>query len=370
MSLSSAAFTVQYALQKLSVLPYVVDPSTQLLRKDARYVSKHYKHYQKLVRVIWHYQTLFVIFRLIWLAHHWKTFTIHHLHQGILYMASMCGHLLLESLHFMLTKHQQALIYMINQTVKYSRKLKSENLNSSSFNPFRCLFVYSLSFSISFIAPVIFMMPFAISFDPHQLVFGTSHFVKLTAGVLYSLTYFNHILPMISVLLMLIAFLEGMYYLTATLTIVQTFQCFQSRYINFQKAVILVKLTVEVFSQFLTVLIFVGVLLASSCAVATLKLYFLLNAFMHVGMIGIVFACFAVAIGITYLSNLPRQNLIYFKYYWAAKKLTIVNRKMVRACKLTGFTVGSYGTVTSLMGLYICDDIVHNIASLLLIDIL
>lgn len=372
MSLITAAFAVQYFLQKLSIQPYMANPSTQFLQRDPRYFRKGYKRYLKFVRIIWLYQTLFVAFRFVWLSHHWKIFTINHLQQGILYLTSMCGHILLELLHALQIHHHQDIMYLVNQALNFRKQHKTKLNDSyiSKRNWLEQLFVYSLSLSISSIAPGIFMIPFAVKFDPHQLVFGTSLLVKSIAGVFYSLAYFNHLLTFISVLTMYIAFLEGMYCLTITLARKQILGCFQNHYISFKKAVLLVQFSNEVFSQFATVLILVGVLLASSCACTILKMHYLLNMVTSVTLLGITFACIAMALGLSYLCNLPLQNLCEFKRHWTGVKFGIENRKMIDACRPTGIRVGSYGTATSILGFYICDDIVHNTATLLLIDIL
>lgn len=370
MSLTSASFTVHFYLQKVCIQPYFANLLKEQVNLDARYNGKRYTIYRKIVYFTWIYLTTFVTGRLVWLIYHWKTFTTYYVQQTILYMATCCGHIVPISLLITQAKHYTELLYIVNQAINLVRK---SHLPVSKTSSIRLSFVYILSFCISMISPGMLAIPFTIEYDPYQLIFGKGVFIQIWGGMTYAVMLFSGLMPLLSVLLMLIIYLEKINICTTHLT--QSVEAknkvnFSGDYQSFQMTKILITVANEVFTTFLTILVFVGVLLASLSAVAAIKISHLLHIVTYIALVGIAIASFAVAMVLTYLAGLPLRNLLSFKRSWLNCSLGKGERKTLNACKSVGFSLGCYGTANSVLGLHICDDIVHNIVTLALIDIL
>ncbi len=65
---------------------------------------------------------------------------------------------------------------------------------------------------------------------------------------------------------------------------------------------------------------------------------------------------------------MPYTQTKKFKTFWTLNSLRKEERKRLQACKPTGFVLGPYGVCASKLGLHICDDIVHNTVTMILLD--
>ncbi len=119
--------------------------------------------------------------------------------------------------------------------------------------------------------------------------------------------------------------------------------------------------------DFLTILIFIGVLLASSGAFMSLKMYSFLNIFMYLLGPATTILCFALALLLTYLANFPYKNTKIFKSYWKQFVIRREDRQKLRSCVPVSVNLGPYGKATAMLGLKICDDIIRNTVTMLLL---
>lgn len=78
--------------------------------------------------------------------------------------------------------------------------------------------------------------------------------------------------------------------------------------------------------------------------------------------------CFTVALFIPHLGSLARKNLFEFLRFRAGVKLNSVSRKIIKSRRPAGFSMGPYGIMTSKLGLCICDDIIRNTVSMILLS--
>lgn len=376
MSLSQAVFKVHLFLRHIYVQPYVYESDSQVVKLDTRYFQPFYRRLRFFINFILLFSFHACFFRILWLFYHWKTYTMHNLDQGVCYMLIICALGLIISLLYMQTTEYIGLIYIVNQVHKLTqacglktteRQLRIPRIGNITD---RAIFIYGLSAAFFTFPPAFVFIPLAIDWCPIQLVLKSNHILlKLVEGAIYGALMFSAEVPFLSVLIVLMSFLEGIYYFT--LPFVQLkhdeHHRFRASFKNFVQAVLLVKKTNEVYETFLATLIFVGVLLASCSAYAVLRMYAMLNIFTYLGAISILMVCFVIALALTYLANLPRKNLVNFKLNFMGIKLTRKDRKTVTACQSSGFSVGPYGIATSKLGLCICDDIVHNTVTLLLL---
>lgn len=321
----------------------------------------------------------FALHRLLWLFFHWKTFAIYHVEQGIICAALTCFASVFISLLIMQKHHYTILLEITNQInlllVKSSSKLtiypiKIPGLGVMSLQE---LFVKTFSLAIFLFPPAPLVVPFTIDWDPYELLLGPSIPVTILGGFLLAFTTYSGAMPMLSVFLLLMAFLEGVH----TFTIPFNDNCSTVHRFRFRRDVkifqmvrILVNLTDEAFTLFLTTLVFIGVLLASTTAFIILKMYMMVNIITYIGALAGLFVCLAVAIVLTYLANLPRKSMFNFVRLWTILCNQKYDKRMLMACKPAGFSVGPYGIATSKLGICICDDILHNTVTMLLVGII
>ncbi len=96
-------------------------------------------------------------------------------------------------------------------------------------------------------------------------------------------------------------------------------------------------------------------------------MYHILNIFVYLlapvtAIIGIV-----LAMVLTYLADFPYKNSKMFLLYWKQILTRKEDRKVLNACVPTGFHLGPYGLARAKLGLQICDDIVRNTVTLLVL---
>jgi len=142
---------------------------------------------------------------------------------------------------------------------------------------------------------------------------------------------------------------------------------FRLCYKRFRTLQIFLILGNSIFKDFLTILIFVGVLAASSAAFMTLKMYGVVNIFMYLLGPAATILGFVLALILTHLANFPFKNTRIFGLYWRHFANNKENKRLLRTCRPCGFSLGPYGVARALLGLQICDDIIHNTVTVLLL---
>ncbi len=132
-------------------------------------------------------------------------------------------------------------------------------------------------------------------------------------------------------------------------------------------AQILINSTNSIFWLFSANLIFMGILLSTCAGYMTIKMYGQVHFILYLCGPSISISISAGAIVILYLFGLPFKNLKSFKEIWLNKVHKRENKKVLASLKSCGFQMGPYGVSTSKLGLLICDDIIHNIVTALLL---
>lgn len=376
MSLNDAVFQVHLYVEKIHISPYHVDPISGRIEFESRYLKPKCQRLNIVALLCQFAIFCFSLARVVWLFYHWKTYTVFHLDQGMGYLFIITGDFLLITVIFTQSRNHNGMIYMVNQINNIVRKPEfrvfARQLKIAGFftSTDRQIFIYGLTLAFVLIIPAFFCGPFAVDWCPVQILLNSNHFlVKMLAGAIYGPMVYSGAIPFLSILLLLIAFLEGMYTFTLPFTESKNLKptALRKGYRVFQMAILLMRATNEVIEEFATVLIFLGILLASSSAFIVLTMYDMLNFFSYLGVLFLLLVCFAIALSLTFLANLPRKNLFSFKSVWLGVKLGREGRKLLKACRPTGFKAGPYGIATSKLGLCICEDIVRNTVTLLLL---
>lgn len=143
---------------------------------------------------------------------------------------------------------------------------------------------------------------------------------------------------------------------------------FIDKYKSMRITQILVTITNSIYSDFLNILIFVGVLVASVGTYATIRLWDSLHIIMYIASPAASLCCYIVAILMTAYADIPRQNALRFHFYWKRQLVMKIDRKKFQSFpNVIGFNVGSYGLATAALGIRICDDIVRNAVTLIIL---
>lgn len=355
MSLTQTAFKVQSFLERFVPPPYSANLDTGRLVTSAEYNKKRHKKYRILVISLLVLLFPFVFWRSCWLFYNWKTYTQHNVDQAIVYAFIICGIIIFwGALHVVLVKYE-GVVYMVNQCIKigicYDAKVK--------------IFILLIPGG-----------PFAITFDPIQVIFGADgYLVKFGAGAFYSGVGVYIVCILLSAFILLILFLEGMLTYSLLLHFHHTKLKNPMVHLKFEKChkllreiEILLKVTDHVYGPFLIFLIIVGILMAPCGAHITVKMYDKLNILTFaVGPI-ITLLFFSIAISLTFLSNFPQKHSKIFIQFWKSYLILKRDKKILRACKPLGFNLGPYGVATAKLGIIICDDMVQNTVTLMLLD--
>ncbi len=191
MSLTPAALKVQSLAQKIIPLPYHLDLQRKRLTHSESYYKKLHIINRTLFDVLFLLLFVFVTLRLTWLVINWKTYTIYQMEEAIIYSFVLC----LIGIYipiFYVQSQNDLVIFHMNQTfilAALCNKIYPKNyyirfpiLGKQSILE---IFIYGLSLCFIQFLPAFFAAPFAITYCPLQLMFGSYIYVKLTEGFIY-----------------------------------------------------------------------------------------------------------------------------------------------------------------------------------------
>ncbi len=124
----------------------------------------------------------------------------------------------------------------------------------------------------------------------------------------------------------------------------------------------------SLYTDFLTILIAIGVLAASVGTYVTLILYNSLRFVVYIISPTFSFYCYVIALLMTMYANIPRKHVIQFCTVWKCRLVNRIDRKILQSCPDNiGFTIGPYGIATAKLEILVCDDIIQNAVSLILL---
>ncbi len=383
MSLTLAAFKVQYQIQKIIPTPYAIDLKTYTLKNNVVHQTFSHKIFRHCVIFSFvHFFIPIILYRLLWLLFHWNSFTIHHVDQIIVYVFDFAAATIFLSAFFTVHTHNAELQFIVNQRCKIIPLFTdiSTRFNFSIRLPFFGkmstleLGVYYLSFIASILAVGISTVPFAVSYEPIQWILNSSSISSKCFAASVYLVYTGYgSVTIVSIMLLNIAILEGIVSYSSTIHFnkfpFSSFMRlrFQRCYKRYRTMQIILILANHIFSKFITILIFVGILMASSGAFVSLKMYSLLNITMYMMGPATTLLAFVLPLWLTYLANFPYKNTKIYKIYWKKFVTGKENKRLLRACVHVGLNLGPYGMVKAILGLHICDDIIRNTVTLLLL---
>ncbi len=142
---------------------------------------------------------------------------------------------------------------------------------------------------------------------------------------------------------------------------------FADCYKRFRITQMLVNTFGDIIVSFLVVLIFAGIILSSCGVYITFKIQHKISLVLGPA---ITLVCILLAIVLNHLGDFPHKNSRQFHQFWNIFARKIEHKKKLKACPLLGFYWGPYGLATAGLGLTICDKIVNNAVTVLLLDAL
>lgn len=304
--------------------------------------------------------------RICWLIIHWKSYTFLHMDEFAIYSIGLSSTLLTAICSFIVHSKNNDICYVINELCKLARI--NSNAKSTQRNFLGEYFVYG--FAACFVPlPLAFIfLPFAITYDPSQLIFGINLPTKIFAAISYSLVMPYLIWIFYTFLALQVVFLEGLNVLLKNCWgRPKSNKTFYTCYANLKVVHILIQISNKTTNLFYTTTVFIGILLASCGIYASLKMYDKLEhifTYLACPMISVI--CFVIAIMLTYLMDLSYKSMLQFQYFWKRNLKRRQEKQMLKTCVPIGILVGPLGVGTANLGLRICDDIVDNAVSLLI----
>ncbi len=230
MSLTSGAYRVHSLFQNIIPTPYAVDPTTYQLIKSIPHQKRFHKTFR--ISILLSFFLFFIPFcfgRFIWLLHHWKSYTVYHVDQIIVYIFYLTATFLFIPACWTQHKKCTELIFVLNQRCKLIN-IKTHNsassavlevVNFSVHLPFigkssiKEIVIYCLSSACFIVILGVTALPFAITYDPVQLVIERSA-ILVKIFIYWSFMIFAGT-SILSVLLKIIVFLEGILYYSTSI---------------------------------------------------------------------------------------------------------------------------------------------------------
>lgn len=377
MSLASSIFRVHSIFNRLIPPPYYCNTINQRLEICQNYNKIYYKLFRLSCLSIFFLAYLPIcIHRLSWLCFHWKSYSSHNIQQVFIHSMFICIILIVFPAFNIFKTQTSQIIFLTNEICRLGATYKNPvtrkiGLGNRILQKVKEWFAFIFALPFMLLVPAIFSSPFVFNYLPMQLVFGNSIVVKIIAGVIYSSTTAYGASCILSVLLIAILCLENFIIYTSSIcsrkcalsTKLFFIVCFR----RFRVTQILIRIGNIIFDQFLTMLIFVGIVLASCATYTTAKLYNRISFVAYLLSPSIAITSFMIALLLTYLANIPYDNSKLFRKNWILV-LKREQRRMLLTCRPFGFQLGPYGIVTAKLGLSICDDIVRNSVTMILLD--
>ncbi len=384
MSLTLGSLKLISVFGRVFPSPFTSDLQNYRLCSNLSYRKTSYRLYRFLSIVIIQYILFpFALCYSLWVFLHWKTFTILNMDQAIIYASFDIISVIFSAFYHLLNTKHAEIEYLVNQRCKlvpeasnteYLLKIniigklckETISVNLVAF------FVYSVACSVILFPLTFVVAPFAISFDPGQIFFGNSIFVKLFSGLIYGGFAVSLIIVILTFVLIAVIMMEGLWKYTSGLSSDASqrsarkfYHCFQ-RYLTTQ---ILLTIKNNLFALVFVILTFCGILLTSCLAYIVFKLYGTISIFIYGASIWGTPIKFLIAIVMTHLGGLPCSNIKKYRQFWKMHLKRKEDLKILSSCRVVGISVGSYGIATSKLGLVICDDIINITVTLLLLNV-
>ncbi len=122
----------------------------------------------------------------------------------------------------------------------------------------------------------------------------------------------------------------------------------------------------QVISNLALVIIYAGVICGSVCTYATLKIWNFFPLLVYLMFPVISAHIFLLVFLFTNYADICGGNVRKYLQVWKRHCIRKQEHLMLQSCPKYGVKAGTYGMLTAITGLQICDDIIQNTVTLLL----
>ncbi len=208
MSFTKAAFRVHSKFQQCITIPYVVNINYNYISTNPEYSNKSIKFWVSIATFIV-FQPVF-IYRLVYLFYKTKSKNAMQNFDEITFNAIFaCLITLVNASNYMIVTRTTEMKWLVTECCKLGNGLTCKSNFRIGNLTIQELIIYSLSAALLTVPMAFFFVPFLISWDPIQLVFGTSLHVKPIAACFYGIFDAYNGLLFLSTLLLLLVILEN-----------------------------------------------------------------------------------------------------------------------------------------------------------------
>jgi len=372
MVLTIGALNVHYILQKIVPPPYLIDPVTQFVSQNLHCYSPQRKLFQKFLSSSLISHLIFSAVWFTWLIFGKRSAADGNLQEKYCYLMILSLCTIATSAFITLEKHQNHIRFQLNQRFSIAQ-LRHQNSKSAQE-----IFIYIFSTIFGSFPVLTFFFPYGSDLHPFQVVFApiidspTASFhiiyaIKGLASLVYGSTTVYGAGLFLSIMLFTIMDMEGMNQFSSRMGFPTSTVNFGKCLRNFRITQILIGRHNYIMSDFMSHLVFMGVVLAVGCGFGTITLYGSMPITVYASYPCIVVICFGYNSLYFTLTARPRRNGQRFVAKWKEFGFGKRIRLSLKACPEIGYSVGSMRCVTEQTALAIADCIVNWTASFAMI---
>lgn len=271
MSIISVVLKILSILQTAVPQPWHVLSTKHQVIPSRLYFNQNFKYFLTFLNFSFSLSFLLIAHRLCWLFFYWKSYSMYHMDQAVLYGIQFCMLLIFLAIYHMHHNYHTNIIYMLNQLFQLCQLDGSTKICKDPYE----LFVYLMSAYFVPIIPCITFAPFVISQGPLQLIFGCSYFAKTVESISYTVVYAYNSITLLSIVLVLVMAIDILYLYASKLHFSTNNLSFKlSRYFaRLRIAEILFRILNKAYGLLVNVLVIVGILLASCSGSLTIRWY-------------------------------------------------------------------------------------------------
>lgn len=382
MSLTSGAFKIHSILQNLVPQPWHLIPYQQLASISPLYIQLNFKRFRIISRFTtfcWFFP--YVICRLCWLFFHWKSYTSTHVDEAVVYGGFFCLLVIFLGVLYLQIKYQSEIIYIVNQIhlldVLCRERFSSKSCEITCKSLFcgQCvqeLIIYGISTGNMLLIICFSAFPLAVTYCPLQILFDWNYFVQITEIFYFSSIGIFNAFGLLSVVLIGIIILDTLIFCTSKMFFPDYPENLKlSKYVRQLRCVqIILTISNNIFGNFNTILILLGVLMTSCMGSMAIRWYGKTDTLIYIMMPTGTIIGFTYALLLSFLASIPYENSKQFLKFWRVYLRSRMDRRIIRACKPIGVNVELYGLGRAQLGLLICDNMIRNMITIVLLDAL
>lgn len=372
---ANVVFNIHTQMQSIIPLPYWLDISNWYLSDSPLYQKSFHKNIRKFQFSLTIFYVFILIVRALWYILFWSYYSTHAPKQLVLISLCLCMMGVANTANMLGIIHSKSIQYSINQLFKlaFEDGYHLQHRSGLGWKTIEKIVTYGVSYTLLIFAAGSSYIPFRTSRDTIQSTFGTHFIVKIGASLIYASVMVRGVWVFLSIMLLSNLILEGIRFLSERMHGTHQFHCVRTRkeflscHRRFLNIRLMLQINNQIYSEFMTLLIFLGVIIATLGVYIMVRMFDNLPVTLYITLSALTGISILIAISKTYQANYPHKNGKLFKLYWRRELIRKGDLRVLRACPEIGIPLGPYGIVTARLGIIISDDIIRNAVDLLLL---